>query len=278
MRKASPRTLDPATDPRQWLEENTALLRAIVGKAVRQRRSAFVDADELFSLVCARLVQDDYRALRQFRGSSHIATYLAVLVKRVLLDWQIAHWGKWRPSARARALGPSAVALERLVVRDGQSLVSALRTLSHSGTPENLPADTARQLVAASVWCRRTFVTLENVDVGTTRGDDPLWQLLERDRGQSKAHLLRRLTEAVNGLGVADRQLLTMRHHEGLKVGQMAARVGTNPKRLYRRLDRVYRTLRARLEREGLSDGDAEDALRTGWVETPRIFEHASTA
>ena len=67
--------------------------------------------------------------LRRFEGRSSLTTYITVVVQRLFLDRRNRLWGKWRPSAEARRLGPTAVLLERLVSRDGWSAEQALETL-----------------------------------------------------------------------------------------------------------------------------------------------------
>jgi hypothetical protein len=37
----------------------------------------------------------------------------------IFLDYRNRLWGKWRPSAEAKRLGPTAILIERLVARDG---------------------------------------------------------------------------------------------------------------------------------------------------------------
>ena len=56
-------------------------------------------------------------------------TYLTVVIHRLFLDYRIRLWGKWRPSAEAKRLGAVAIALERLIVRDGWSFEQAVEVL-----------------------------------------------------------------------------------------------------------------------------------------------------
>src|SRR5207244_1939221 len=45
-------------------------------------------------------------------------------------DYRASRWGRWRPSALARAAGPAAVRLEQLTVRDGRPLADALAVVA----------------------------------------------------------------------------------------------------------------------------------------------------
>ncbi len=108
-------------DPAAWLDANAPAITALITRAARRRRLRPQDADELRSLTWTHLLKDDCRVIRRYRGVSTMATYLYVVVERVLLDMRTAQWGKWRPSAAARRLGPQAVLYERLVRRDGMT-------------------------------------------------------------------------------------------------------------------------------------------------------------
>ncbi len=85
-------------EPRVWLEDNTPLVSRVVSQVARHRRLPAQETNELLSGVLAHLVEDDYRVLRQFRGTSNLTTYLCVVVARVLLDSRTKLWGNWRPS------------------------------------------------------------------------------------------------------------------------------------------------------------------------------------
>ena len=86
-------------------------------------------ADEFASWARLRLFEDDCAVLRKFRGESTIRTYLTTVLVHLFLDWRNAQWGRWRPTASARRLGPLAIELERLVLRDGRDYEEAVGTL-----------------------------------------------------------------------------------------------------------------------------------------------------
>lgn len=269
MSKASPRPVDPSLTPRLWLEQNSTTLRTVVRQVARARKLSDVDREELFSMVCARLVQDDYRALRRFKGQSRITTYLNVLTRRVLLDWQISTWGKWRPSARARALGPAAVQLEKRVVRDGEPLAAALDALDRSNAARKLSLLEARSLLSQPTWSRRAFVPLDHIEVTATAGHDPLTMLLERSRHRSRRQVVGCLKAALRSLPDDDRRLVHMRHIEGRRVNDIAAGFGVEPKRLYRRLARVHGRLRTLIESMGVTPHLALDCMTREGPEVP---------
>ena len=78
------------------------------------RRFCFTgdDSDEFRSWVHEKLIEDDYRVLREFTGRSKLATFLVAVIQNLARDYRSREWGRWRPSAAAERLGLVAVQLE----------------------------------------------------------------------------------------------------------------------------------------------------------------------
>jgi RNA polymerase sigma factor (sigma-70 family) len=64
------------------------------------------------------------------------------------------------------------------------------------------------------------------------------------------------LARALGQLSAEDHVIVRLRFWEGLTVADIARALGLAQKALYRRLDRALATLRARLERDGVSPAD----------------------
>ena len=91
----------------------------------RRRHLSPAEQEDFAGFVRLRLIEDDYAVLRKFQERSTLWTYLSSVIGRLSLDYCAEQWGRWRPSAADR-LGPEAVALERLVTRDGHTLDEAI--------------------------------------------------------------------------------------------------------------------------------------------------------
>src|SRR5690348_9058839 len=106
----------------------------------RRQRLGVDEAEELGSIVRLKLVEDSYAILRKYQGRSSLTTYLTKVISRILLDWRAARWGRWRASAAARRLGPTAVLFEVLTRRDGLTFAEACETLrTNYLLPASLP-------------------------------------------------------------------------------------------------------------------------------------------
>ena len=101
----------------ELLSQRLGQIEEIVRAVAAQHRLSFEERQELYSMTMLKMVQDDCAILRNFQGRSRWRTYLMVIVQRVLLDYRVKKWGRWRPCARAQRLGKTAIALDRRINR-----------------------------------------------------------------------------------------------------------------------------------------------------------------
>jgi RNA polymerase sigma factor (sigma-70 family) len=202
------------------------------------------DAEDFAQTVHLKLLERSYAPLARFNGRSSLRTYLVVVVKRLLLDWRNARYGKWRPSSCARQLGPVAIELDRLMSRDGHTPDEAVAILEDrsDGPHASMLRELASRLPRRSPM--RTVLTedLESLHVGTF--EDPVEA---RQVATSKKRALARLRRAYQRLGPEDRRLLRLHFERNLSIAAIAALLGTPPKPLYRRMHKLFRSLRREL-------------------------------
>ncbi len=218
----------------------------IQGVAAHNRLGA-EQSRELYSRVMLKLVQDDYRVLCSFRGTSRFKTYLTVIVQRVLLDYRVKEWGRWRPCAAARRLGPTAVELDRRINRDGLEPAEAIRELSARGTDET-SAELERLAGRIPRRPRRRFVSGDlhlRALAGPERSDR---RIEAAERRRTVADFNAALAAALGDLPRQERDLLGMRFGRGWTVRRIASRLHLEERPLYRRFERILRRLRRRLE------------------------------
>jgi RNA polymerase sigma factor for flagellar operon FliA len=233
--------------------------RVVAFVAARHRLSA-QETEDFSSDVMLRLLEDDSAVLRRFQGRSSMRTYLAVVIQRLLLDFRVKAWGKWRPSAEAKRSGELAMLLERLLVRDGHSLEEAIELLAaRHGVAA--PRSAVEAIVAAlPVRVRRRFASEEALESMPSPTPGPDEAILERDDRVAARRLAAALQEQVARLDDEDRVVLAMRFDDGAQVAQIAAALHLDQKATYRRIARILKGLRASLEDQGF-DGRAVQAL-----------------
>lgn len=224
----------------------------VVQFIARRHHLSREEADDLASAIRLKIIENDYEVLRNFRGDSSLRTYLATIANRHFLDTRIAQWGKWRPSAQAKRLGPAAVLLDRLMSRDGLPLDEAIET----ARANHQVALSRNELLALAgqltVRPRRRFSGLEELN------DQPS-PVAPEDAGESTEtqaeadRIERALEDALGQLGDEDRLILKMRFKDNVPISMISRMLNLEQKPLYRRLEHVMKALRAALEDRGVS-------------------------
>lgn len=229
------------------------------------RRHAFPEAEreEFAAWAKLRLVADDYAVLRKFEGRSTLSTYLTTVLANLFRDYRIHRWGKWRPSAEARRLGPVAVQLETLLARDGRSLAEAIAQLRGRLDVERPAEELERLATRLPQRARRRFEGEESLArLESAEGADD--GVLDAERRALERQAEQALGRALAGLEPQVRLALKLRFADGLAVVEIAALLGEPVRPLYARLERSLGALRRALEAEGL------DAARitglVGWA------------
>ncbi len=243
----------PASDLEAQFLTNLPTIDKILGLLARRHLLQPADAEEFASWAKMRLIEDNYAILAKFRGESSIATYLTVVLSMLYREYRVAEMGRWRPSAAAKRLGSLAVRLETLTGRDGLSIRQAAEHLRTLGVTEL----TDRRLAAlAATFPRRG--PLRPVSSGLLPADatdaaraDQLVDAEESTRGAQLASDAVR--EALTTLPAEDGLLVRLHYIEGMSLADIARGLDMPQKPLYRRMEKLVRTLRSALERSGVS-------------------------
>ena len=240
--------------------------RALKVVCARQRLSA-PDAEDFCSAFRVRLMEDDCAVFRKFQGRSSVQTYLVSVVMHSFQDWRNARWGKWRPSAEARRLGPIAIELETLCVRDELGFESACEMLCarHPGLLSR--ADVEAIAARLPPRQKRAFVSdgeIVNLPSALTSPDA---EFLAREAGAEARRATAAMCAAVAELAVQDRLIVRMLVEDGLSVATISRTLKLRQKPLYRRVHQVLALLRERLEHQGFSAQHVADLLRDGGFE-----------
>ena len=237
-------------------------IERIVNATCSRRGLGGDDAADCASWIKTRLIEDDYAILRKFRGESSITTYLTVVIAMLVRDYRVRRWGRWRPSAAAKRMGPVAMRLEKLVHRQGYRLGEAAEVLRSRGD-----TDLSDREIVSAFKELPARAPLRPVDVGP----EPLAAAQApggaEDVVESEAAALERQTveravaQALDRLAPLDRLVLRMRFWSGLTVADIARGLGVPQKPLYRQIERALGQLRTELEGTGVSRERVRDLL-----------------
>ena len=244
----------------------------VTGQVCRRHRLSATDAEDFRSDVRLHFIERNYEVLRQFEGRCTLSTYITVVVQRVFYDWRNRNWGRFRPSTEARRLGPVAVKIEELVVRDGWTLDQALETVrvNHRIEIDESTRAFCNTLSARSP-SRRMVSEDDAVDVVSPGplADDRV-VMAERDFLAKRVKAA--LDRARSGLPAIERLILKMRFEDRVAVSDIARALHLEQRPLYRTVERLLDQVRAALEAEGISVSDIDallDAPAIDWEKDP---------
>lgn len=246
-------------EARQLYEANLALIKRIVSFVCRHRHFTPDEAEEFESDVHLKLIDEQYRVLRTWKRESSLSTYLSMVIGRGALDFRTHQWGKWHPSAEARRMGPIAVELEQIVVRDGRPVEEAFPSLAAKDAGVTL--ESLRKMVAR--FPRRNpkkhEVPVEE-DVAVDP-DDTEDRALGDERRRTAGRVAALVRSAVARCPEDIRLVLRLHYVEGMTVAQIARALQRDQKLLYRRLERCVDEIREELRDAGVPEREVVDLI-----------------
>ena len=257
--------------PPDLYSQHADVIEAAITYARRGHRLGADAGDEFASWARLRLIDNDFAILRKFEGRSSLRTFLITVVQRLFLDWRNSEWGKWRPTADARRVGPLAIEMERLIIRDQLSYGEAVETLVARGMAASREACEAAWANLPQRPGRRT--TDESVLVNVAAPGLPSDAVMADER-QTRANLASAMmVQALALLPSEDQLILRLRFHDGFTVARIAALIQEDQKALYRRFTRLLNIVRSFMTARGVSADVAADLLAHPVDDFQPVFE-----
>ncbi len=245
-------------DIQELLRSNLGLVERLARFVCRNAQVVGADVDDFASAVKLALIEDDYAILRAWEGGSSLATYLTVIMQRMLADERFRSLGRWRPSAEAKRLGDAGIQLEMLLVRDERSLADSIpivRALDATLTAADVEMMAARLPVRAS---RAKFVELRPVAVENVAAEGSANEVEVRQLSQRTSAILR---DAIAALPIRERMMLRLRFVSVMSVADIARILNLPQRPMYRRLEQILAMLRGRLAGAGIDARAAADVI-----------------
>jgi len=239
--------------PQGLYEANLALIERAIAFVCHRNHLSGPEAEDFKQSVHVKLMEDDYKVFRSFRGDAVLNTYLIMVVRRHLIDWRNRKWGKKRPSAVAQRLGKVAVKLEELMRRDGLTAAQACETLIANHHVEISRAELERLALLLPQAPRHRLVGEEELDEQPAAVERPDERVLESELRPAHQRLLAALEKALGELPADDRLVVEMCILGGRRIAEAARFLGLPQKPPYRRREQILARLRRALEREGFS-------------------------
>jgi RNA polymerase sigma factor (sigma-70 family) len=246
---------------RELFEANLAIIERAIAAVCANGFLRGADAEDFGSSSKLQLLENDCAILRKWEGRSSFATYITIVIRRLLVDQRRAG-GRFYASAAAQREGDAAVMLERLIARDGRSIgeaVEIVRTAHPNVTAEQLSsiaagfperAPRARMVAMGSEDADR-FVAAESADANVEAFD----------RARRSAHASRIVRDAMQSLTAEDRLILRLRFGKGSSIADIARALALPQRPLYRRIETILAVLRSAIEHEGFDSASIGDLI-----------------
>jgi RNA polymerase sigma factor (sigma-70 family) len=266
MSESPPDTAASTASGSEVFAQHIDLIDAVTAFIRKRHHLGHDEGDEFSSHVRLKLLENDAAVLRRFCGRSTLRTYLVTVIHRLFLDFRIERWGKWRPSAQARRLGPVAMRLEMLLSREGMPLDQAVEVLRlHYGvTASNEELERLRAALPPRIR-QRSVEESAAADHSAAEGGDDL--LRDREQQELAQRTEAALERALARLEPDDRLVLKMRFEDGFAIADIARARALDQKKLYRRLETLLARLRESLEADGIRSADAAQLIGSRQVD-----------
>ncbi|HEX6098954.1 MAG TPA: sigma-70 family RNA polymerase sigma factor [Thermoanaerobaculia bacterium] len=265
---------------RDLFEANLAVIERAIEAVGAQASLRGADAEDFASAVKLELLENDCAILRKWEGRSSFATYITIVIRRLLVDQRRAG-GRFYASVAARRQGDAAVMLERLIARDGRSVGEAIEMVraAHPEVPASQLSAMAAALPERAPRARMVAMADHHADrfAAAQRADE---EANDFDHARRSAHASRIVRDAMYTLTAEDRLILRMRFGKGTSIADIARMLAVAQRPLYRRIEAMLAVLRRALEREGLDSASIADLIggsdgrldfRLAWKSDPAL-------
>jgi RNA polymerase sigma factor (sigma-70 family) len=249
-------------DPRQLIEQNVELIDRLVHRACRRVGVATDDIGDAASMVKLALLENDCAILRRFEGRSSLATYLTIVIQRLLSNQRERTHGRWRPSAEAHRVGPHAVIIEDLVGRQHRSIdevMPMVRAVDPAITRNDV-AEIASRMPQRTPRPREVPLPTEEIQPLAAR-DRADASTIDRELRGLTAHAGTLLRDTMTSWPAADRMLVRLRFESSLTIADIARLMKVAQRPLYRRLESLLLALRETLLAAGVDSAAAGELL-----------------
>jgi RNA polymerase sigma factor for flagellar operon FliA len=237
-------------------------IERIVAYIGRANHLDCLETEEFGAQVKLELIDGNYAIIRKFEGRSCFATYLTTVIQRMFYQHRVRLWGKWRPSAEARRLGDKAIALERLMFRDGMTFHEAVEILTTGcasmGSVAELEAIHARLPTRQP---RPVLVSGDLVPENAANNEDTESRALRQERSRIARSVAAVLDRCIADANDDDQIILRMRFWNARRVPDIARALQLDQRKVYKRIDKLLGRMRGALVAGGVSRSDIDELL-----------------
>ena len=237
-------------NPEQLLLEHQDFLARLARCAGQRKGLKPEEIEDFTQNLNVKLIENDYRVLRQYQGKAKFKSYLTVVVQRFLLDYLNHLWGKWRPSKAADRMGKLAVRLETLTIRDGHPLATAIRFLIENQKVETTEAELEATAEKLPTRYKRRIEPDDQLERLPSESDSAEELVQRREWSADGERIHSAMAEVLQEL--PDEDALIVKLGCRMSVADISRTLGLEQKPLYRRRKLLLEQVREKLEAKGI--------------------------
>jgi len=244
----------------EWFIEQLPTIERAIAFVCRRYKLTPTESEDFASSVKLKLIENDYAILRKFEHRSSFSSFIAVTVRRMLINQWVQERGRWNASAEAKRMGDAAVRLEVLLHREGRALDEVIPIVATAFDLDNSRVEEmARRLPPRRP--RPRDVDVEQIDYEKGLPGDAVESAAFEDERKKIATRAREIIRgALANVSDDDRVILRLRFFGGMSVADIARSLHLEQKLLYRRIDRHLHAIRDALDEAGIR-GDELDSV-----------------
>lgn len=253
--------------PEELFRANLSVIDRAIARVCRSARLFGPDAEDFASSARLQLMENGYAALRKFEGRCSLATYLTIVIQRMLMLDRMRTWGRWNASTAAQKHGNVGIRAEQLICRDGRTIDEALPILRDLD-----PMLTRARLEEIVAQLPERKPRLRAVDAKEVEEELPAREssetrVVERDVQTQSERATGAIRGAMAEMTLEDSTIVRLHFHAGMTLAEIARALAIPQRPLYRRLERILATLRDALSRAGLDGGSVADLIGSKLVD-----------
>lgn len=244
----------------EWFIEQLPTIERAIAFVCRRYKLTPTESEDFASSVKLKLIENDYAILRKFEHRSTFSSFIAVTVRRMLINQWVQERGRWNASAEAKRMGDAAVRLEVLLHREGRTLDEVIPIVATAFDLDNSRVEEmARRLPPRRP--RPRDVDVEQIDYEKGLPGDVVESAAFEDERKKVATRAREIIRgALANVSEDDRVILRLRFFGGMSVADIARSLHLEQKLLYRRIERHLHAIRDALDEAGIR-GDELDSV-----------------
>lgn len=267
---------------RELIHQHIEFIEKQCFKVIRMKRAAYSprqdielenEALELSGRVMDQLSGNNFQVLRQFKNRSKFTTYLTTIIAHQAIDMIRRKKGRNREKERAREFGDLGFQIYQKTVAQGLSTERAYLELQNEGKI-SISESEFLKIAARISRSGRNPGSMPNPDNNLIRmgnQNSETGEIVSPDnrnnpedtaiRNNQKKQIDQLLQDILNELNGEDRLILRMRFpisldQEPESIDSIASALGISAKAVYKRISRILKKCRRKIEERGLKTHD----------------------